>query len=209
MSKLCPCPANAALTTIPSITCASDFGQIQKIAFQRLYASGVANGFNTSAKITALASWQALMGSGVTDSTKIVVTPFVEAPTSDGGDAITYGGGNDTVGGITRIIGRNPITMSFALNQYPQTAIAALKALECETAIGVYLFNGDGQIMAIKGAGADDYSPIPVRSIFVGDLKLNGLSNPDSNALQFAFYPNWSDNAAIVTPADFNPLTDL
>ena len=207
MSKLCPCPGNAALTDIPAITCASDFGQIQKIAFQRLYNSGTANGFSASAKITALASWQALEVK--TNSEKVIVTPFVEAPASDGGDAITYGGGNDTVGGITRIIGRNPITMTFALNQYPQSVIAALKALECETAIGVYLFNGDGQIMAIKGAAADEYHPIPVRSIFVGDLRLNGLSNPDSNALQFAFYPNWSDNAEIVTPADFNPLTDL
>lgn len=207
--SICACPAATALTTIPSMTCASDFGQIQKIAFQRLKASGVANGFSTSAKITALASWQALMGSGVTDSTKIVVTPFVEAPTSDGGDAITYGGGNDTVGGVTRIVGRNPIGMTFALNQYPQNIISVLKSMQCETELGVYLFNGDGQIMAIKGAAADEYHPIPIRSLFVGDLKLNGLSNPDSNAMQFSFNPNWSDNAEIVTPADFNPLTDL
>ena len=81
--------------------------------------------------------------------------------------------------------------------------------MQCETELGVYLFNGDGQIMAVKGAAADEYHPIPIRSLFVGDLKLNGLSNPDSNAMQFSFNPNWSDNVEIVTPADFNPLSDL
>lgn len=203
--SLCACPAATALTTIPTLSCASDFGQIQKIAFQRLHSGSTANGFTATAKITALASWTALMAAA--DSTKIVKTPYVEAPASDGGDAITYGGGNDTLGGITRIIGRNPINMTFALNQYTQDVIAALKSLECETDLGVYLFNGDGQILAVNG-GTDIYYPIPIRSLFVSDLKLNGLSNPDTNELSFSFFPNWSDNVEIVTPA-FNPLTEL
>lgn len=201
--SICACPAATALTTIPTMTCASDFGQIQKIAFQRLHTSGTANGFDTSTKIGVEASWQTKMA--LNTSGKIVVTPYVEAPTSDGGDAITYGGGNDTVGGVTRIVGRNPINMTFALNQYPQSIISVLKSMQCETDLGVYLFNGDGQIMAVKGAATDEYHPIPIHSLFVGDLKLNGLSNPDSNAMQFSFNPNWADSVEIVTPS-FNPL---
>ena len=121
--SICACPAATALTTIPTMTCASDFGQIQKIAFQRLHTSGTANGFDSTTKIGVEASWQTKMA--LNTSGKIVVTPYVEAPTADGGDAITYGGGNDTVGGVTRIVGRNPINMTFALNQYPQNIISA------------------------------------------------------------------------------------
>ena len=206
---ICTCPAATALTSISSMTCASDFGQIQKIAFQRIYSTGTTrNSFTNSAAITALASWQALMTA--TAGTKIVVTPFVEAPTADGGDAITFGGGNDTLGGVTKNIGRNPITMTFALRQYPQTIIKEMKALECEVGLGVYLFNADGKILAQQDATtATTYYPIPIQSLFVSDLKLNGLETPDENTLSFAFAPNYSDSVAIVTPADFNPIIDL
>ena len=205
--SICACPNATALPTIPSVGCASDFGQIQKIAFQRIHSSGTTkNAFSTTAKITALASWTALTAED--DGTKVVVTPFVEAPTADGGDAITFGGGNDTLGGIVKTIGRNPVNMTFALNQFPQNVISAMKEMQCETDLGVFLFNEAGQIMAVKGSGDDDFSPIPIRNLFIGDLMLNGLSNPDSNAMSFSFPPNWSDSVQIVTPA-FNPLTDL
>lgn len=42
----CKCPANAALTTIPAQGCVETFGQIQKVAFQRLQTSaGEKNSF--------------------------------------------------------------------------------------------------------------------------------------------------------------------
>ena len=42
----CKCPANAALTTIPAQGCVESFGQIQKVAFQRLQTSaGEKNSF--------------------------------------------------------------------------------------------------------------------------------------------------------------------
>lgn len=205
----CSCPLSTAIPDVPNASCPQDFGQIQKIAFTRVYSSGTTkNSFTSAAAITALASWSAKLSAA--DGTKIVVTPYVEAPTADGGDAITYGGGNDTVGGVTKTIGRNPVNMSFALRQVTQDIIAALKSLQCETALGVFLFNGDGQILALQDADtATTYYPIPISNLFVGDLMLNGLDTPDSNALSFSFLPNWSDTAAVVTPSDFNPLTDL
>lgn len=36
---ICKCPAATALPNIPNFTCAESFGQIQKVAFQRLYKS--------------------------------------------------------------------------------------------------------------------------------------------------------------------------
>lgn len=204
---ICSCPSGTALPNVPNATCPVDFGQIQKIVFQRIFSTGTTkNKFSTSAAIALLASWTANFAAN--DGTKMVITPYVEAPTPDGGDAITYGGGNDTLGGVTKVIGRNPITMTFALRQYSQDIIKALKTLMCEMNLGVYLINGDGQVLALKGAAEGEYLPIPIENLFVGDLKLNGLETPDDNALSFAFKPNWSDDSVVVNP-EFNPLTDL
>ena len=206
----CQCPANAALTTIPAQGCAESFGQIQKVAFQRLEASGVKNGFSTSAKITALASWTALMAAA--DSTKVVVSPYIQAPTTDGGDARTFGGGNETLSGIETIIGRNPTNFTGVMRAVAQSVIKAMKALQCEAIadnLGVYLFDENGNICCIKGSATDEYHPIPIRALFIGDKQFGGLEAPDSNAIQWSFLPNYSDDLGIAVPADFNPLTDL
>lgn len=208
----CSCPAAAELATIPAMTCGETFGQIQKLAFQRLYdASGNLNTF-TEAEIKELTNWTAKMSvtSPADLNTKIVVTPFVEAPAQEGGDAITYGGGNDTLGGVEEVVGRSGSTMTYALRKYPQSIIKALKALQCETNLGVFLFSENGAIEAIKGGTeqAPVYSPIPIRSLFVGDKVHGGLEEPDSNELRFAFLPNYSDDLAVVVP-NFNPLTEL
>ena len=204
--SMCSCPAGAALPAVPNASCPQDFGQTQKIIFQRIFkTAGTKNSFTQSASIKQLSSWTTLFTAS--DGTKCVITPYVEAPTSDGGDAITFGGGNDTVGGTTKVIGRNPVSMSFVMRQMTQDVIKALKGLQCEDELGVYLVNGDGQILALSSAD-NEYTPIPIRSLFISDLKLMGLDNPDENALSFSFLPNWSDDAKVVSP-DFNPLTDL
>ena len=204
--SMCSCPAGAALPAVPNASCPQDFGQVQKIIFQRIFkTAGTKNSFTQTASIKQLSSWTALFSAS--DGTKCVITPYVEAPTSDGGDAITFGGGNDTVGGTTKVIGRNPVNMSFVIRQMTQDVIKALKGLQCEEELGVYLVNGDGQILALSSAD-NTYTPIPIRSLFVSDLKLMGLDNPDENALSFSFLPNWSDDVKVVAP-EFNPLTDL
>ena len=204
--SMCSCPAGAALPSVPNASCPQDFGQVQKIIFQRIFkTAGTKNSFTQTASIKQLSSWTALFSAS--DGTKCVITPYVEAPTSDGGDAITFGGGNDTVGGTTKVIGRNPVNMSFVMRQMTQDVIKALKGLQCEDELGVYLINGDGQILAVSSAD-NEYTPIPIRSLFISDLKLMGLDNPDENALSFSFLPNWSDDVKVVVP-EFNPLTDL
>ena len=204
--SMCSCPAGAALPAVPNASCPQNWGQTQKIIFQRIFkTAGTKNSFTQSASIKQLSSWTALFSAS--DGTKCVITPYVEAPTADGGDAITFGGGNDTVGGTTKVIGRNPVNMSFVMRQMTQDVIKALKGLQCEDELGVYLVNGDGQILAISSSD-NTYTPIPIRSLFISDLKLMGLDNPDENALSFSFLPNWSDDAVVVTP-EFNPLTDL
>ena len=217
--QLCACPAATALTTIPAASCAESFGQIQKVAFMRLKkADGTVNSFvdGASTGINKLAAWTAKMA--LTDGGKVVISPYIQAPTQEAGEARTFGGGNDTLGGIEIVIGRNPSTFSGVMRAVPQAVIKVMKELQCEAAgenLGVILFDENGNIEAVKKSTTVDttttveYLPIPIRSLFIGDKSHGGLEAPDNNAISWSFLPNYSDDLAIVSPDDFNPLTDL
>ena len=197
---------------IPVSNCPESFGQIQKVAFQRLYKStGEKNSFKTDAGIEKKASWTPLLSAD--DDTKIVISPYIQAPTAEAGAARTFGGGNETLGGVEEIVGREPTPFTGVMRKLPQKIIKALKELQCESwgdNLGVYLFDENGAIGAIQDAKtATTHYPIPIRSLFIGDKTLGGYEAPDSNNIQWAFLPNWSDDLAIVAPEDFNPLTDL
>ena len=212
--QLCSCPAAAALTTIPAANCAESFGQIQKVAFERLRkADGTVNSFTTgtSTGIDKLAAWTAKMAK--TDGEKVVISPYIQAPTQEAGAARTFGGGNETLGGVEIVIGREPSSFTGVMRAVPQNIIKAMKALQCEAQadnLGVFLFDENGNIEAIEdGTTAGTYYPIPIRALFIGDKAHGGLEAPDNNAIQWSFLPNYSDNLKIVAPSDFNPLTDL
>lgn len=197
---------------IPVSNCPESFGQIQKVAFQRLYKStGEKNSFKTDAGIEKKASWTPLLSAD--DDTKIVISPYIQAPTAEAGAAITFGGGNETLGGVEEIVGREPTPFTGVMRKLPQKIIKALKELQCESwgdNLGVYLFDENGAIGAIQDAKtATTHYPIPIRSLFISDKTLGGYEAPDSNNIQWAFLPNWSDDLAIIVPEDFNPLTDL
>lgn len=182
------------------MTCGIRYGQVQKIAFTR-----IGNLFSDSSNpITDLASWTAFLSAE--DSTKIVVTPYVEAPTMEGGDEKTFGGGNSTLDGIIMVLGSQPIRMSFALRNYPQTIISALKILTKIKDLGVFLFNDNGGIICLQEGGT--YLPIPIRALFVGDLILSGRVQPDRNTMKFSFKSNYSDKLVVVKP-NFSPVNDL
>ena len=212
---ICECPAAAAIPTIPVANCVESFGQIQKVAFQRLVKeNGTKNAFDSAAEpkkdIKALASWTGLISAN--DSTKIAISPYIQAPTAEGGAPRTYGGGNDTLGGVEEIIGREVTPFTGVIRKSPQNIIKALKELQCESwadNLGVFLFDENGAIGAIKDtAVATKFYPNPIRALFIGDKTLGGLEAPDSNAIQWSFLPNWSDDLVIIAP-EFNPLTDL
>ncbi len=211
---MCSCPAATALTTIPAAPCAESFGQIQKVAFCRLRkADGTLNSFVTGAStgIDKLAAWTAKMAK--TDGEKVVISPYIQAPTQEAGAPRTFGGGNETLGGIEIIIGREPSTFTGVMRAVPQNVIKAMKDLQCEAVgdnLGVFLFDENGNIEAIADATtAGTFYPIPIRSLFIGDKTHGGLEAPDSNNIQWSFLPNYSDQLDIVVPSDFNPLTDL
>ena len=220
--QLCSCPAASALTTIPAVSCVESFGQIQKVAFMRLKkADGTVNSFVDGAGtgIDKLAAWTAKMA--LTDGGKAVISPYIQAPTSEAGEARTFGGGNETLGGVEIVIGRNPTAFSGVFRAVPQAIIKVIKELQCEAQadnLGVILFDENGNIEAVKGSVTVSgetptvttaYFPIPIRSLFISDKTHGGLEAPDSNNISWTFLPNFSDDLAIVAPSDFNPLTDL
>lgn len=212
MALICQCPQSTAIADVPNASCPVNFGQIQKIAFQRLTkADGTKNSFTTAASITLLASWSALLSAE--DGSKIVVSPYVYAPADSGGDARMTGGGNDDLGGIPEVLGGNPIEFTAQMRSIPQAIAKALKTLSCEANVGnlgVYLFDENGQIEAIQdGTTATTYYPIPIRAFFVGDKVHGNYDAKDSNAISWQYAENYSDNLVIVKPTDFNPLTDL
>lgn len=204
------CPAADSLPTIPAEGCSQNFGQIQKIIFQRIYngsvrnsITGVTTGVASEGDATLLASWTALKAK--TDSTKIAVTPFIENPADDGGDARTYGGGNETLNGIEIVIGSNPVTFSCRMNGKTQDIVVELKKLMCECLagnLGAFLVNENGQIegqVIAQDATTKTWAPIPVQKLFVGDKKHGNYDGPDYNDLSFAFAPGYSDNLDILT----------
>ena len=212
--QMCSCPAATALTTIPAAPCAESFGQIQKVAFCRLRkADGTVNSFTTGTTtgIDKKAAWTAKMAK--TDGEKVVISPYIQAPTQEAGSPRTFGGGNETLGGVEIIIGREPSVFNGVMRAVPQNVIKAMKDLQCEAVgdnLGVFLFDENGNIEAIAdGTTAGTYYPIPIRALFIGDKTHGGLEAPDSNTIQWSFLPNYSDNLDIAVPSDFNPLTDL
>lgn len=208
MGLNCGCPAGAHIADLDIQDCKESMGQVQKVLFQRVYKT--AGELNSVTDPTKKASWTTLTAAA--DGTKVTVSPYIQNPATEPGAARTFGGGNQTLGGIPITIGREGTGFSGVIYQENQKVISQMKQYQCET-IGVYLLDENGNI----GCLVDDldnptvYKPIPVQSFFVGDKGLGGFEEPDSNAISWSFVPNWSDNFYIIKreTLDFNPLTDL
>lgn len=208
MGLNCGCPAGAHLADLSIAECKESLGQVQKVLLQRVYKAGGQK--NSIADPTKKTSWTPLLTAA--DGTKVVVSPYIQNPATEPGAARTFGGGNQTLGGVEIIIGREPTSFTGTIYQESQQTIATLKEYMCEN-VGVYLVDENGNI----GCLADDpedptaYMPIPIGKLFVGDKKLGGFEEPDSNAIEWQFYPNWSDKLVILKSSDmdFNALTDL
>ncbi len=204
----CGCPAGAHLADLEIAECKESLGQIQKVIIQRIYKSTgeintiPAESVKSKATMAALAS--------AADGTKIIISPYIQNPTTEPGAARTFGGGNQTLGGIEIVIGREPTTFAGIIYQESQSTIKTMKEYSCEN-IGVYLIDENGNIAALTDDEGINYKPVPVGKFFVGDKKLGGFEEPDSNTIEWNFFPNWSDNLVIVKASelDYNPLTDL
>lgn len=204
----CGCPIGAHIADLEIDECKESLGQLQKVFFQRRYkATGTLNSIDDPTK---KASWSTLLSAA--DGTKVTVSPYIQNPSTEPGASRTFGSGNQVLGGIPIVLGREATTFTGTIYQESQKVIAQMKNYECED-IALWLVDENGNI----GCLVDDldeptqYMPIPVRSFFVGDKSLGGYEEPDSNSISWSFLPNWSDKFYIVKreTLDFNPLTDI
>lgn len=167
----------------------------------------------TSEDITVLADWQPKLSA--TDETAEIVTPFIGGDaTITPGDAITTGGGdNSTLGGITRVDGTNPSSVSFRFDGLSAKQEKAFKELNCRTDLTVKFFNEDANMVVRDASGLNDgsagYGGFKVRTYHFGGRSNQGFGTKDSFVMTFQLDDNWSEDMAIVAPSDFNPLTDL
>ena len=211
MALICQCPAATSIPDVPNVACEESFGQIQKAAFCRLVqADGTVNKFTSTASILLKASWTTKLAA--TNGSKIVVSPYIYAPADSGGEPRVSSGGNDDLGGIPTVLGEQPIQFQGQLRGIPQTVADALKELACEANagnLGVFLFDENGRIEAIAGATTGDYTPIPIRGFYVGSKLHGNYDAKDYNLIQWNYAENYSKGLVILTPTDFNPLTDL
>lgn len=210
LGVICACPPAAAIPVIPDATCPEEFGQLQKVLFQRIFSTGSTKNAITIALTNPnlKATWTALQAA--VDGTKVVISPFIQAPEFEPGAKREFGGGNATLGGVPIVLGSEATTFEGQIYRVRQDVIEAIKQYGCEN-IGIFLINENGQIAGL----ADDvatpltFSPFPIQGFFVGDKKLGGFEEVDTNAIDWAFPSNWSDKFHVVTGVDFKANTDL
>lgn len=191
----CPSPTalESAVTTLNP--CPSDVGQIQKLVFWR-------TGQSIASVTTALiqTTWDTLLAAA--DDTKALVTPFVHNPDIPPGDPREFGGGNETRWGAALRKGAQSPVLSFMMLAEDQDVIASLKKLRCE-ALDVLFINEANQLIYSDAGAVVAGFPVVPNSLFVGDKKVGGLEDYDSNLLMFNLQPNWSDTLEITTATDF------
>ena len=206
---ICGCGSiGAALGDVTIPTTKENMKQVQRVVFMRVWNGTSKNSIpvgSGAGGIELEATWTTLKAAS--DHTKAVPSPFIQNPETEPGAVREFGGGNATLGGIPIALGSEATAFSALIMEAPQLTISELKAMACEN-IGVFLINECGQIAGLT----DDMTtptvvyPIPVQGFFVGDKKLGGYAEPDSNAISWKFFPNWSDMFHVVTPSDFNGL---
>lgn len=200
------CPPQSALPAIPTFSCPTKFGQIQKIAFQRVQTSA---SFSASSILLA-ASWTARTAAN--DDTKIVVSPFLLNVIVPQTEAL-YEGGNDntTLNGVRRFRGLGSAAVTAELHGAPSSVFRALSTLTSESAIQpgqtnlwAYFFSGDTNKIIGDANGAG----IRIYNFSITDVGSAGFGADNIYNITFDLAPGWSENNTVYT-AGFNPLTAL
>lgn len=206
------CPKATALESIPEDTCKLNMGQLQRDFYAR---RGIQWDIATPANnlpatiageaIEDAAGWAILLAA--TDDTKVAYTPLIGGDSViEAGGAVTNGGGdNGTLNGEVQQNGTNPATVTKRFDALASDQIAAMRKLQCEDTLEVYLVSGDGSIWAWKDG--DVVTGIPVLNFYVGTKANNGYGTRDSNVITYQIPFNYDEYLYRITPADFNALT--
>lgn len=194
----CTCPVGTYLTSITALTCPTSLGQVQKLIFQRTVSTAGA-----IADLPTRTTWTTLQ-SAVND-TKIVITPYISAFTTEVGAAREFGTGNEVRNGIPIIFGSNPTKVTLRLYEPNATVVSNIKALECET-ISVYLINELGYIAHSLSSDGTLGQGFAIQSFRVSDRMLGGFDGPDYVEISFSLASNWSEDFTILAPTTWSAL---
>ncbi|WP_440881420.1 hypothetical protein [Tenacibaculum sp. C7A-26P2] len=199
---LCNCPDVGILGAIPNSNCPWDIKQLQRLILQETPYKWK----NGTVDITKKADWDVLIAA--TDKTKVIVTPNLRDVKIEPGDFITEGGGdNTTLNGVEEITGQNPSTVTALLKSGTPEQEKAIRKITCKSNLGFYGITNEGKILCRKIG--DDHFPIDIQpySFGIKDRRNEGFGTKDSNDIQFALAPRWSEDIVLVSPEDFNPFS--
>lgn len=195
--SLFQCPAPVALDVIPNQSCGVRFEQITKLVFQRKQSP---SSFDAST-ILEQATWSALLTAG--DSTRVVLSPYINNPIIPPGEALTEGGNdNTTIGGVSRLLGEGFQQATFELRNAGVDVRKAIRSITSETAlvpgftnIWVYMINRFGEIIAkADGSGIDIYN------FFVGGPGTEGFNRDNMQMGKFDLKPGWDEDVTVFKP---------
>lgn len=186
----CNC-SNNNLTPFLAKKCGDNFGAPQVMALVNM--DDQPTDLSLLAKIIDKSEWTAAL-SPQSGTAKVALTPLIYDWSATPGGEVRWG--EDADPDHVGIHVRNENTTATATFRRIETAIeASLQANAClaeAKKLGVYLFTADGRVVGVDGTTKID--PIPCLKFFVGDRSPMAGDEPDSNALEVAFRPGWSNN---------------
>jgi hypothetical protein len=208
--SLCGCVPGAALTPVGNRATLQNFGEIVKILVQRRLNGSTVNELTiATTNPNVKATWSTLLAAS--NSTRVVTTPYTHGLKNEAGDAITFGGNGETVGGVEQNIGKNPSKFEAKFFGAWQTTMTNLESYNCED-IHIYLINDCGYIGGLSDNPVTPTKfkgiPVALNTWFVSDKGFGGKTASDSNMLKFALLPNATKYFTVVVPTDFNPIDD-
>lgn len=208
---ICNCGATE-IPDVPLYDCVEKIGQVQKILLQKTYASsGVRNSLTiATANPNVIATWTPLLAAA--DATKVVQSPFMSSVEWGEGEAVTDGGGEDSIDGVEEIVATDPTTFAGRLYKTHPASIKALKNYGCLD-LSVCFINQYGKIVGESedsaAASPTTFYFIPIQTFWVGDLVGGGRTGRDYYPIRFSLPENWSNDLYFVTPSDFDAKIDL
>lgn len=208
----CTCPIPTAIANLTALTCIENIGTVSKIMFQRVRdTSGTLQTITIATSNPNLEATWTTAKAAADDSHVTVLPTYVHNSEWSGGEKRSYGGGDETYGGIDIVLGEEFMSFSCELLQVPQSLIAELKPYRCEPNLGVYLIMDDGTIVGLTDSLSSPtiFKPIPIFGLHVGSKIPGKRSTPDKNMLSFSVLEDWSDYLHVVTPSDFEALIEL
>jgi len=188
------CPQTSYLVSAATVLnpCPQDTGQIQKAIFWRA-------GNSTSVASALIATtWNTLLIA--TDDTRAIVTPFIQHFQLPIGEAREH---PDTRDGATLRKANKSTKINKKFTAEGQDVIKNLKYLRCE-ALEVIFVNEANQLIYSDREGDFRGFPVIPGSMFIGDKRIGGFSDWDSNKMIFNLEPGWSNSLEISESTTFS-----